>query len=154
VAACGLFATTALAAPPKALFEPGYNLCRAASLSAIRRVGGQRYERGIFLNRGCTWSRADLQAGITLSTHPLRVSNALMRNFLAQVGEGGLRAKIVSVPGTRKAVLVTLPASSPGHVSKSLFANYERGAIQVNMTAPGSLPDKRLIAVLRLVAHT
>ena len=49
---------------------------------------------------------------------------------------------------------MTLPASTPGHVSKNLFANYEQGALQVNMTAPGSLPDRRLIAVLKLIART
>jgi len=123
-------------------------------LSAIRKAGGQRYQRGIFDNRACIWSRPDLQAGITLATHPRGVSNALMRNFLVQDGEGGLRARRITVPGARKAVLVTLPASTPGHVSKNLFANYEQGALQVNMTAPGSLPDRRLIAVLKLIART
>lgn len=77
-----------------------------------------------------------------------------MRNFLTQDGEGGLRAKMITVPGARKALLVTLPSSTPGHVSKSLFANFEQGAIQVNMTAPGALPDRRLVAVTRLIART
>jgi hypothetical protein len=153
-AACAVVASASVAAPPKALFAPGYNLCRAASLSAIREAGGQRYGPGIFDNRACTWQRRDLQAGITLSTHPVKVSTALMRNFLAQDGEGGLKAKKIAVPGASNAVLVTLPAPSPGHVSKNLFANYAQGAIQVNMTAPRSLPDRRLIAVMRLIART
>lgn len=144
----------ALAAPPKALFQPGYNLCRAASLPAIRKAGGQRYRTGVFANRSCTWSRADLQAGITLSTHPLRVSNELMRTFLAQDGDEGLRARRIAVPGAAKAVVVTLPPSSPGQISKNLFANFGQGGIQVNMTAPRPLPDRRLIAVMRLVART
>jgi len=75
-----------------------------------------------------------------------------MRNFLAQDGKGGLTAKTITVPGATKAVLVTLPPSS-GHVSKSLFANYARGAIQINMTAPRSLPDRRVIAVMRLITR-
>jgi len=43
--------------------------------------------------------------------------NALIRNFLVQDGEGGLQARRITVPGARKAVLVTLPASTPGHSS-------------------------------------
>jgi hypothetical protein len=82
------------------------------------------------------------------------VNNALMRSFLAQNGEDGLKAKRVAVPGAAKALLVTLPASSPSAVSKTLLANYERGGVQVNMTAPGSLPDRNLIAVMRLFART
>jgi hypothetical protein len=49
-------------------------------------------------------------------------------------------------------VLVTLPATAPGQNSKDLFATYLRGVIQVNMTAPGSLPGSRLIAVTELIA--
>jgi hypothetical protein len=154
VAACAVVASASSAAPPKALFAPGYNLCRAASLSAIRAAGGHRYAAGIFDNRACTWQRRDLQAGITISTHPVSVSTTLMRNFLAQDGEGGLKARKILVPGTSKAVLVTVPPPSPGHVSKNLFANYAQGAIQINMTAPRSLPDRRLIAVVRLIART
>ncbi|MGH3127137.1 MAG: hypothetical protein ACRDPX_04385 [Gaiellaceae bacterium] len=82
------------------------------------------------------------------------MNNALMRSFLTQNGEDGLKAKRVAVPGAAKAVLVTLPASSATAVSKTLLANYERGGVQVNMTAPGSLPDTRLIAVMTLISRT
>jgi hypothetical protein len=146
--------TSAAGGPPNALFAKGYNLCRVAPLSAIRKAGGQAYRPGLFVNRVCNWERGDLLAGITLSTHPSQVGAALMRNFLAQNGEGGLEARTVKVPGASKAVLVTLPRTPPGQVSKNLFAAFKPGAIQINMTAPRSLPDSRLIAVMRLVART
>jgi hypothetical protein len=49
-------------------------------------------------------------------------------------------------------VLVTLRASAPDQVAKDLFAAYKRGVIQINMTAPRSLPEARLLAVLKVVA--
>lgn len=140
------------AGPRKALFTPGYDLCRAASLTAVRKAGGQRYRAGIFTNGVCNWERGDLRAGIALSTHPSRVGAVLMRNFLAQNGKNGFKARTVKIGGASKAVLATLPAPSRGQVSKNLFAAYKQGAIQVNMTAPASLPDSRLVAVMRLIA--
>jgi hypothetical protein len=142
------------AGPPNAFFAKNHNLCRAASLVALRRAGGQRYEAGMFVNQVCNWERLDLKAGVTLATHPSRVGATLMHDFLGQDGRSGFTAKIVRVPGASKAVLVTLPASAPHQISKDLFAAYSRGVIQVNMTAPGQLADARLIAVMRLVAGT
>ena len=141
-----------LAGPPATFFSQGHNLCRAASLAAVRKAGGQHYKAGLFAGRVCNWERSDLKAGITLSTHPPAIGATLMRQFLSESGSNGITAKSLSIPGASKAVLVTLPAPTPGQVSKDLFATYSHGVVQVNMTAPGSLPDSRLIAVMRLIA--
>ena len=150
--------TTAAAAtsaqPPAALFRPGYNLCHAASLAAIRQAGGQHYLPGVFGHASCTWQRSDLEAGIILSTHPTAVGRALMRMFKSQSGKNHITARAIKVPLARKALLVTFPTGDPARFSKYLFAAYRRGVIQVNMTAPNSLPVRRLRAVLAVVSHT
>ena len=135
------------------LFKPGYNLCRAARLAAIGRAGGQRYAAGVFVNATCLWERRDLKAGIALSTHPPRPGAVLMRDFLALNGKSGFRAKRMRISGASKAVIVTLPGSGPGQVSKDLFAAYSQGVLQLNMTVVGSLPDSRLVAVLKVIAR-
>ena len=139
--------------PPGALFRPGYDLCHAASLAAIRRAGGQHYKPGAFVHGQCTWERSDLTAGIVLSTHPTRVGKALMRMFKAQSGKQHIVARTIEVPRATRALLVTLPAGASTQRSKYLFAAYRRGVIQVNMTAPNSLSAKRLKAVLSVVAR-
>lgn len=146
-------AATSAGAPPSILFRPGYNLCHAASLSAIRKAGKQHYKHGTLLNSVCTWQRPDLKAGVVLSTHPTKVGNALMRMFLAQSGKQHVTARRIKIRSARKALLVTLPAGVPTERSKYLFAAYRDGVIQVNMTAPNSLPTTRLKAVLELVAR-
>ena len=147
-----LLALIAGAGPRSELFEKNYNLCHAASLTAVRKAGGQRYRAGMFANHVCTWNRADLQAGATLSTHPAAAGAALIRGFLAEDGHQGLRAKQIAVPGASQAVLVTLPAQ-PGHTTKNLFAAYRQGTIQVNVTAPGTVSTARLVALMRLFAR-
>ena len=149
----GLFAGAAQAAGPRSvLFTKGYNLCRAASLTAVRTAGGQPYRAGVFANRVCTWERADLQAGLALATYPPAPGASLMKSFLAQNGQNGLQAKRIAVPGAARAVLVTM-RSQPGRTSKSLFAAYRQGTIQVNLTAPGPIAAARLVAVVRLIAR-
>jgi hypothetical protein len=146
--------TSHSAAPPRALFRTGYDLCRAASLAAIRRAGGQPYKAGVFDGHLCNWERHDLKAGITLSTHPASVGAALMRGFLAHNGTKGIKAKRVKVPGASKAVLVTFRTQPKlRQVARDLFAIYADGTIQVNMTAPGLLPVSRLVAVMKLIAR-
>lgn len=140
--------------PPSILFRQGYNLCHAASLTAIRKAGGQRYKPGLFVNGSCNWERSDLKAGIVLSTHTPSVGATLMHDFLAQNGKNGLEAKAIRVPGASKAVLVTLPPSASQGTAEDLFAAYARGVIQVDMTAPLTLPDTRPIAIVNLVART
>lgn len=137
--------------PPRALFRPGYDLCHAASLAAIRRAGGQHYKAGSFLNGACTWLRSDLSAGVVLSTHPTKVGRALMRMFRAQSGKQHVSARTIKIPQATKALLVTLPAGASTQRAKYLFAAYRRGVIQVNMTAQSSVSAKRLKAVLRAV---
>jgi hypothetical protein len=138
--------------PRNVLFTKGYNLCRAATLKAVRAAGGQPYRAGIFANSVCTWDRTDLQAGAVLSTHPPDAGASLMRSLLAQSGQHGIKAKRIAVPGARRAVLVTLP-SQPGQSAKDLLAAYPQGTIQVNVTAPGGLAQERLVALLRLFAR-
>lgn len=147
-----LLALIAGTGPRSELFAKNYNLCHAAPLSAVRKAGGQPYRAGMFANGVCTWNRADLQAGATLSTHPAAAGAALIRTFLAQNGQQGLTAKRIAVPGASQAVLVTLPAQQ-GHTTKNLFAAYRQGTIQVNLTAPGAVSTARLVALTRLFAR-
>jgi hypothetical protein len=146
-----VLAAAVSAGPPATLFKSGYNLCRAAPLSAIRTAGGQAYKRGIFANKGCLWERPDLKAGVTLSTYPPAQGAAVMRQFLQMNGKSGFTAVRVKAPGAKSAVLVTLPHSSSRTPAKELLAAYPRGVVQVNMTAPHSVPNARLLAVLRAV---
>lgn len=148
VLACAAVAATAPGAraastPPAALFRPGYDLCRAVPLAALRRAGGERYGRGLFASGACIWQRADLRAGVTLSAHAPAVGAEVMRMYLARTD---VRARRISVPGARRAVLVTLRRTT-----RYLFAAYRDGTVQVGMTAPGKPPAARLLAVLRLV---
>jgi hypothetical protein len=139
--------------PPRALFRSGYNLCHAAPLAAIRKAGRQHYKAGTFSHGACAWERSDLKAGIALSTHPTSVGKALMKMFRAQSGKQHVTARAIKIPQATRALLVTLPAGQPTERSKYLFAAYQRGVIQVNMTAPKSLPTTRLRAVLGLVSR-
>jgi hypothetical protein len=138
-------------APSPALFKDGYDLCKAAPLSAVRAAGAQPYKRGLFANKSCTWVRPDLKAGVTLSTHPPAAGAMLMEQFLQMNGKSGFVARRVHVPGASRAVLVTMPRSLSTTPAKDLFAAYPRGVVQVNMTAPGTLPARRLLAVLHAV---
>jgi hypothetical protein len=51
----------------------------------------------------------------------------------------------------KSAVVVTLPHSFSKTVAKELLLAYPHGVVQVNMTAPRSVPIVRLLAVLRAV---
>ena len=144
-------ATASAAAPPKALFRDGYNLCRAASLKEVRAAGKQPYKRGLFVDKSCLWERADLKAGITLATHPRAAGSTLMRQLLARNGQDGFVAKRVAVPGATGAIVVTPPHSMSTGLAKDLFASYRSGVVQVNMSEPKTLPNARLIAVLEVV---
>ena len=146
---------SATAASPSTLFKPGYNLCKAASLAAIGKAGGQTYQAGRFDGHVCNWERKDLKAGITLSLFK-GAAAAAMRTQIGAVhgsasGPGGLKMTSVHAPGASAAVLETLPAVVKGEASKALFAVYPQGIVHVNMTAPGSLPTTRLLAVLAAV---
>ena len=145
-------AVAALNGPSSVLFRAGYDLCRAAPLSAIRAAGGQPYARGRFVNGSCVWERADLKAGATLSTHPLAPGLVVMRQLLA--GTNGLRARRIRVEGAAQAVLASVPPGQSQTVMKYLLAAYPRGVVQVNMNAPASLPDGRLLAFLRVVTRS
>ena len=120
----------------------GQSLCKAAPLSAIRQAGGQHYRPGIAANGMCTWERADLRAGLTVSTHPRSQGLVLMRQFMAR------GARRIAVPGASQAVIMDMA----GRSAKDLFVAYTRVVVQVNMTAPRPVPDARLLAVAKLVA--
>jgi hypothetical protein len=139
-----LLAIAAAPAPPASVFMPGRNLCRTVSLAAIRAAGGQHYRPGIFAAGTCTWERADLAAGLTLTTHPRSAGLTLMRQFLTQPS---LHAHRVRVPGAGEAVLARFSSRAA-----YLFAAYPAGVVQVNMTAPTAPSKARLVAVMRLVA--
>lgn len=147
-----LTAVAAVAAgPPASLFEQGYNLCHAAPLAAIRSAGGQRYRPGLFVNKTCLWERADLKAGVTLSTHPSSAGRRVMRQLLSESGKAGFTAKRIHIRGAQSAVLVTLSHTLTTASAKDLLASYPNGVVQVNMSAPRTLPDARLVAVLKAV---
>ena len=148
--AIGLAVTT-LTGPPGALFRAGYDLCHAAPLSAIRAAGGQPYAVGRFVNGSCLWERPDLAAGVSLSMHSSSSGRQVMRQLVTQSGHGAFRARRVHIPGALDGVLVTVAGRSRT-VTKYLLAAYRQGVVQVNMAAPGVLPDGRLLAVLRAVA--
>jgi hypothetical protein len=148
VIATAVLAGTAQAAGPRAvLFTKGYNLCRAASLSAVRKAGGQPYRAGLFANGVCTWERADLHAGAALATHPPAAGSSLIASFVRQNGKGGITARRIAVAGARTALLVTMPAQQ-GRGTKYLFAAYKAGTIQINVTAPGVVGKARVLALL------
>jgi hypothetical protein len=134
----------AAAPAPASVFTPGRNLCHAVALAGIRAAGGQHYRAGIFAAGTCTWERADLAAGVTLSTHPRSAGLQLIHQFL---GRAQFAVRRVPAPGASEAIVVDVSAGS-----KYLFAAYPRGVIQVDMTAPRAPADARLLAVLRLVA--
>ena len=129
---------------PVSVFTPGRNLCHTVALADVRSAGGQRYRAGIFAAGTCTWERADLAAGVTLTTHPRTAGIALMRQVLDQPG---FHARRISVPGAREAVLARVAP-----YSADLFAAYAGGVVQVNMTAPRRPAEARIVAVMRLVA--
>jgi hypothetical protein len=136
------------AGPPAALFRQGYDLCRAVPLAALRAAGGQHYRAGLLAGGVCTWERADLKAGVSLSTHPPAAAADLVRSLVSQPA---FHPQRVTVPGASKAVLVTIPSGR--QPAKDLVAVFKRGVVQVNMTAPGKLPASRLLAVMKLVAR-
>ena len=147
-----LVAAAALAAgPPGVLFKDGYNLCHAAKLAAIRAAGGQPYKAGLFANKSCLWERADLKAGVSLSTHPRAVGLALIHQFLTQQSTTGIKATRVQVAGATDAVIATLPHSLSTTIAKDIVVAYRKGAVQINMNAPRTLPDSRLFAVLAVI---
>lgn len=142
---------TALSARPAALFKPGFDLCKAAPLSAVKKAGGQPYRAGRFDGHVCNWERADLKAGITLSV-VTGAEAAAMKPRIAAVhgtatGPGGVKMHRVAVAGASAAVIETLPSAVKGELSKALLAVFPQGIAHVNMTAPGSLPDSRVLAV-------
>jgi hypothetical protein len=147
-----VLAAAAQGAPRAVLFTKGYNLCRAASLSAVRKAGGQPYRAGQYADGVCTWTSPDLQAGAALATHPPDAGASLIKTFLAQNGKGGIVSRRLTVRGARAALLVTMP-SQQGRGTKYLFASYRAGTVQINVTAPGAVAKARVLALLAVIAR-
>jgi hypothetical protein len=154
-AAASAFATgSRSSAPPSTLFNPGYNVCDAASLPGVQKAGGQSYQKGVFDSRVCNWETSGLKAGITLSLITGAQAVAAKAQISAVHGSTvthGLTLTSVSVPGASVSIVETLPVAVKGEVSKALLASYPEGIVHVNMTAPGSLPNSSLLAVTRAV---
>lgn len=152
-AAAGVGAFGALAAQPSVLFKHGYDLCKAAPLSTIRKAGGQPYRAGTFDGRVCNWERPDLKAGITLSVETGAEAAAMKPRLTAvhgtSTGPGGVKMVSTKVPGASAAVIEVLPHLVKGESSRELFMVFPQGIAHVSMTAPGSLTNARVLAVAR-----
>lgn len=148
VAAIGV--PVALSAAPSRLFEGGFDLCKAASLGAVRSAGGQQYLPGRFDSRVCNWERADLKAGITLAlvkgSQATAFKPELMSVHGTAAGPGGTRMHSVKLAGAQAAVIETLPHLN-GELSKAIMIVFPQGIVHISMTAPGALADGRLLAI-------
>lgn len=96
----------------------------------------------------CTWERADLKAGISLSTHPPAAGAALVHSFGRQPS---MHPHRIAIPGASTALVVTIPAGN--EPAKALFAVFPHGVVQVDMTAPRRISDRRLAAIMALVTR-
>jgi hypothetical protein len=144
--------TSTAAGPPSSLFRSGYNKCRAASLAAINRAAGQAYVTGEFDGKSCTWSSSDGNHVIVFDTHPSGYLDLLVPAPGRHAG--GEVVKRVVVSGASKAVLDTHPYANTHRYQKDLFASYPQGDVQVSMDYSTSLPDSKLVAVMRLLTRT
>ena len=148
--AASVCAPHALSAPPSQLFKSGYDLCKAASLGAVRTAGGQQYLPGRFDSLVCNWERQDFKAGVTLAL--IRGAQATaVKSELAAVhgtvaGPAGSTLRSTKLPGANVAVIETLPHLN-GQTSKAILLVYSQGVVHISMTAPGSLADSRLVAI-------
>ncbi len=117
--------------PPAAMFTKGHNLCKTASLAAIKKAGGQAYKAGVFDGNVCNWERKDLKAGITLST--ITGSEAVGTKAQMETIHGskvihGVKIKSVAVKGASIAMLETLPRSSRAKSTKICLRPTGRGS--------------------------
>lgn len=60
----------------------------------------------------------------------------------------------VRVRGASRAVLVTVTLPGSTQPAKDLLAAFRAGVVQVNMTAPRTLPDGRLLAVMQALTRS
>jgi len=141
----------ALPASSKVLFKPGFNLCKAAPLTAVRKTGGQPYRPGAFDGRVCNWERADFKAGITLAVLTGATATAMKPRITGvhgtTTGPGGMKMRRVKPSGGSAAVIETLPVAVKGEFSKELLIAFPQGIAHISVTAPGSLPDSRVLAI-------
>lgn len=149
----GAGAVGALAAQPSVLFKHGFDLCKAAPLSAVRKAGGQPYRAGGFDSLVCNWERPDFKAGITFGLLTGAEATALKPRLTSihgtGTGPGGVKMQSTKVPGASAAVIEALPHAIQGESSKELFMVFPQGIARISMTAPGSLANARVLAVAR-----
>ena len=144
--------TSAASAPPSSMFKTGYNKCKLASLAAIDKEAGKTFSKGKFDGKTCTWSSSDGNYVILVDTHP----SGYLEFMVPSIGvhAGGETVKAVNVHGASKAVLDTHAFANTHRYQKDLFAVYAPGVVQVSMDYSTSLPDAKLVTVMRLVTRT
>jgi hypothetical protein len=134
-----------------AIFKAGYNKCKLASVAAISKAAGERYAKGSFDGKTCTWSSADGAYVVLVDAHP----PGYLELMVPSVGKhaGGEQVKAVTVAGASKALLDTHPYANTHRYQKDLFAEYPQGVVQVSLDYATKLPDSALVAVLQLVTR-
>jgi hypothetical protein len=136
---------------PGGIFKSGDDKCKLASVAAISKAAGERYTKGSFDGKTCTWSSADGNYVIVVDSHP----SGYVELMVPSIGNhpGGEQVRAVGVAGASKAVLDTHPYAKTHRYQKDLYAVYPQGVVQVSLDYATKLPDSALFAVLRLVAH-
>ena len=134
------------------MFKSGYNKCRLASLAAIKKATGQTYSNAHFDGKTCTWSSSDGNYVILVDTHPSGYLDLLVPS-IGRHSDGEVVKRVV-VSGASKAVLDTHPFKNTHRYQKDLVASYPQGDVQVSMDYSTSLPDSKLLTVMRLVTGT
>jgi hypothetical protein len=134
------------------MFKSGYNKCKLASLSAIRKAAGHTFASAKFDGKTCTWSSGDGSYVILVDTHPAGYLGLMVPSIGKHAG--GEVVKAVRLPKASKAVMDIHPYANTHRYQKDLFATYPQGDVQVSMDYATRLPDSALVAVMRLVTRT
>jgi hypothetical protein len=145
-------AVAVAAVPSPALFKSGYDKCKITTLSALSKTTGVKFTKAKFYGKQCIWSNADGSDTIVFDTHPA----GYLEYMVPKPGReaNGDATRRVAVPGASKALLETHSFAATKRHNKDLFAAYAPGVVQVSMSYVDSLPDARVIAVMRLLTHT
>ena len=145
------------AGPPDFLFKRGFNLCKAASLTAMQQAGGRSYSPGRF-QRGaepiCIWSLTGSNSAIFLTAYPAGAKQdgmPLAALVKLQLGAGILKS--IRLPGASSAGI----QSDPEQHIMSVWAVYQQRVVDLQITDDLTSPataKRRAIALIRLVTHT
>jgi hypothetical protein len=143
------------AAPPAALFKPGYNLCKLATLPALEKAAGATLAAGSFDGKFCNWSSNDGKYTVMVTTHPGAWVAEL--DVLVQTGGSGQKGEKVSnlkVPGASRGALDAFPYVQTHRYASDLYAVYPQGIVQVSFNYATNFPLARMINVMRLLTGT